>query len=96
MKQIEAHWPSGVAEVDLGGRALEVVPIPGHELAHIAVYDRATGLLLTGDTLYPGLLVANDWPVYAASAARLRAFVDSRPVTFVLGAHIEMTAAPGR
>ncbi|HEX4610703.1 MAG TPA: MBL fold metallo-hydrolase [Urbifossiella sp.] len=88
------HWPDGSAAVDLGGRTLDVVPVPGHEASHVAAYDRATGLLLTGDTLYPGLLVVNDWPAYAASAARLRVFADAHPVTFVLGAHVEMTASP--
>jgi hydroxyacylglutathione hydrolase len=90
------HWPNGTATVELGRRPLDVMPIPGHEPSHIAVYDRATGLLLTGDTLYPGLLVVNDWPAYVASAARLQAFAEAHPVTFVLGGHVEMTAQPGR
>jgi glyoxylase-like metal-dependent hydrolase (beta-lactamase superfamily II) len=90
------HWPAGTAAVDLGGRVLDVLPIPGHESSHIAVYDRATGLLLTGDSLYPGLLVVHDWAAYVASAARLRAFADTHPVTFVLGGHVEMTATPRR
>jgi glyoxylase-like metal-dependent hydrolase (beta-lactamase superfamily II) len=90
------HWPDSTAAFDLGGRVLDVVPIPGHEEAHIALYDRRTGLLLTGDTLYPGLLVVNDWAAYVASAARLRAFAEAHPVTFVLGGHVEMTDRPGR
>jgi hydroxyacylglutathione hydrolase len=46
--------------------------------------------MLTGDTLYPGLLVVNDWPAYRTSARRLAAFVRSQEVTWCLGAHIEM------
>jgi hypothetical protein len=51
---------------------------------------------LTGDTLYPGLLVVNDWPAYVHSVARLKSFVDAHTVSFILGAHIEMTSQPGR
>ena len=46
-------WPTEIVEYDLGGRIIDVIPIPGHQSAHIALYDRQTGLLLTGDTLYP-------------------------------------------
>ena len=46
------NWPNQIAQYDLGGRVLDVVPLPGHEEAHIAVFDRDRGLLLTGDTLY--------------------------------------------
>jgi glyoxylase-like metal-dependent hydrolase (beta-lactamase superfamily II) len=85
-------WPSDTAELDLGGRVLDVLAIPGHEQTHIALYDRETGLLLTGDTLYPGLLFITDWTTYRASVRRLAAFVASHPVSHVLGAHIEMTS----
>jgi glyoxylase-like metal-dependent hydrolase (beta-lactamase superfamily II) len=91
-----AHWPADAATFDLGGRVLDVLPIPGHEPSHIALYDHRTQILLTGDTLYPGLLVVNDWTAYGRSAARLKAFADSHTVTFVLGGHIEMTDEPGR
>jgi hydroxyacylglutathione hydrolase len=87
-------WPSDVGTLDLGERVLDVVPIPGHEATHIAIYDRQTGLLLTGDTLYAGLLFVSDWTQYRASVARLRAFVATRTVSHVLGAHVEMTSTP--
>jgi len=85
-------WPSDTAELDLGGRVLDVLAIPGHEQTHIALYDRETGLLLTGDTLYPGLLFISDWTTYRASVRRLAEFVASHPVSHVLGAHVEMTS----
>jgi hydroxyacylglutathione hydrolase len=79
------------APYDLGGRIVDVVPIPGHQSAHVAYYDRATQVLLTGDTLYPGRLYIDDWTSYRASIPRLVAFVDAgHPVSFVLGGHIEM------
>lgn len=76
---------------DLGGRIIDVLPIPGHQAAHVAYYDHATQLLLTGDTLYPGRLYIDDWTSYRASVPRLVAFIDAgHPVSFVLGGHIEM------
>ena len=90
------QWPMGSATLDLGDRILDILPIPGHEESHIAVYDRNTNLLLTGDSLYPGLLVVNDWTAYVTSIARLSRFVDTHPLSFVLGAHIEMKDRPGR
>jgi hydroxyacylglutathione hydrolase len=90
-----APWPTGTAELDLGARVLDVLAIPGHEQSHIALYDRETGLLFTGDSLYPGLLFINDWTTYRASMRRLAEFVAAHEVTHVLGAHIEMTSTPG-
>jgi hydroxyacylglutathione hydrolase len=87
-------WPMGTGTLDLGGRVLDVLAIPGHEATHIAIYDRQTGLLLTGDTLYPGLLFINDWAMYRISIGRLAMFVATHPVAHVLGAHVEMTSTP--
>jgi glyoxylase-like metal-dependent hydrolase (beta-lactamase superfamily II) len=91
-----ASWPTDLGTIDLGGRVLDVIPIPGHQTASIALYDRLTGNLLTGDSLYPGRLYVNgaDVPTYAASAQRLADFVRSRPVAHVLGTHIEQTRTP--
>jgi hydroxyacylglutathione hydrolase len=91
-----ASWPAGSGTLDLGGRVIDVLPIPGHNNASIALYDRRTGILLTGDSLYPGRLYVNepDLPVYADSAKRLADFVRMHPVSFVLGTHIEQTATP--
>lgn len=85
-------WPTTQGTYELGGRMLDVLAIPGHEQTHIAIYDRQTGLLLTGDTLYPGLLFINDWATYRTSVARLAQFVAAHPIAHVLGAHIEMTS----
>lgn len=87
-------WPADGVAFDLGGRVLDVLAIPGHEPASVAVYDRATGVLLTGDTFYPGRLYVRDTAAFAASTARLVAFTASRPVTAILGTHIEQTRTP--
>src|SRR5579863_7013321 len=35
-------WPTALGKVDLGGRVLNIVPIPGHDSYAIALYDRQT------------------------------------------------------
>lgn len=90
-----ADWPNQAVAFDLGNRVIDVVPIPGHQQAHVALYDRRHDLLLTGDTLYPGRLYIDDFGDYQASTARLTAFVAAgNPVSWVLGTHIEMTTTP--
>jgi glyoxylase-like metal-dependent hydrolase (beta-lactamase superfamily II) len=98
---VQAHfgftgWPEQIAPFDLGGRVLEITGSPGHHRAAITVYDPWTGLLLTGDTVYPGRLYAFDFPQFVASLDRMVALAESRPVSHVLGCHIEMTSRPGR
>lgn len=87
--------PRAVARVDLGGRVLECLATPGHHEAAVTYYDPWTGFLLTGDTVYPGRLYVQDWSAFARTIDRLIAFTERRPVTHVLGCHIEMTAEPG-
>jgi glyoxylase-like metal-dependent hydrolase (beta-lactamase superfamily II) len=87
-------WPEGRGQIDLGGRILDIIPIPGHQEASIAIYDRRTGNLMTGDSLYPGRLYVADFPTFAASADRLEAFVKTQPIAHVLGTHIEQMRIP--
>jgi hydroxyacylglutathione hydrolase len=87
-------WPEGDSKLTLGDRTLTVLPLPGHNATHIAVYDDRTKILLTGDTLYPGLLTVRDWPSYRRSAARLASFAARNDITYVLGGHIEMKKTP--
>ena len=90
-------WPNRIATYDLGDRMLDIIPTPGHQNAHIMVYDHATQLLLSGDTLYPGRLYVpvNHFAEYRASIDRVAAFAASHPVAHALGAHVEMTVRPG-
>ena len=85
-----SRWPDEVVTFDLGGRVLEVTGIPGHQESAIAVFDPRTGVLLPGDSVYPGRLYAPDAGLFAASTERLVAFAEQRPVTQVLGCHIEL------
>ncbi len=89
-------WPTDPGQIDLGGRAIDALAIPGHEAQHIALYDRNTGLLLTGDTLYPGFLFISNWSQYHDSVIRLADFAATRPIAHVLGAHVEMTSTAGQ
>ena len=90
------QWPTAQKTYDLGGRVLDILAIPGHHTAHIAVYDRATGILLTGDSVYPGRLYVNgNWAIYKTSIQRLVTFGQTNTITFVLGTHIEMSHLAG-
>jgi hydroxyacylglutathione hydrolase len=88
------NWPNEIGSFDLGDRPIDIVPIPGHQPASIAIYDRKTGVLLTGDTLYPGRLYVRDAAAYVASIHRLVEFTRGKVVTHVLGAHIENARTP--
>lgn len=90
-----AEDPDAVARIDLGGRVLECLATPGHHEAAVTFYDPWTGFLLTGDTVYPGRLYIQDWAAFTRTIDRLIEFSDRRPVTHVLGCHIEMTRRPG-
>jgi glyoxylase-like metal-dependent hydrolase (beta-lactamase superfamily II) len=90
------NWPRELAQYDLGSRILDIVPIPGHEPASIAIYDRRTAILLTGDTVYPGRLYVRDPDAFRDSIDRLTDFTATRTVSHVLGAHIENTRTPYR
>ncbi len=80
--------------IDLGDRTIDVIAIPGHQPAHMAYYDRKTGILLTGDHLYPGRLYITDFAAYVASTQRLVQFTETHPVTHILGCHIEQSSTP--
>jgi hydroxyacylglutathione hydrolase len=85
-----ADWPDGIGQIDLDDRVIDVIPTPGHYPSHVAYYDRQTGLLFSGDFLLPGRLLIEDTDADLASARRVAKFVEHRPITYVLGAHIEL------
>ena len=85
-----SQWPEGSAQIDLGERIVDVLPTPGHYPSELSYYDRQTGLLFSGDFLLPGRLLIADKSADLASAQRAAEFVANRPVTYVLGGHIEL------
>ena len=87
------NWPNGIAHLDLGGRTVDVIPTPGHNQTHVAFYDSRTGILFSGDFLMPGRLLIEDAAAYHESALRIVDFLKTRPLTHILGGHIELNAA---
>ena len=81
--------------IELGGREVIVIETPGHQEESITLYDSQTRWLLTGDTVYPGLIYVKDWQAYSESISRLVSFAQSHELAAVLGAHIEMTDKAG-
>ena len=88
------HWPDDLGSIDLGDRVMDAIPIPGHDTSSIALYDRQTAILLTGDSVYPGRIYIRDYPAFALSNARLVRFTAGKPVSHILGCHIEETNIP--
>ncbi|HUA34608.1 MAG TPA: MBL fold metallo-hydrolase [Candidatus Binataceae bacterium] len=73
--------------IDLGDRAFEVMHLPGHSPGSIGLWEKAPGILFSGDAIYDGALLDNlpDSSVidYVSTMKRLRAL----PVTIVHGGH---------
>ncbi len=73
--------------IDLGDRAFEVVHTPGHSPGGIALWERKTGTLLSGDIIYDGPLIDDcyhsDLGDYETSLRRLAKL----PVAAVHGGH---------
>ncbi|WP_394750498.1 MBL fold metallo-hydrolase [Spongiimicrobium salis] len=90
------NWPKEEVNINLGNRILDILPIPGHQSASIAVYDRDSQLLLTGDTFYPGRLYVEDWFAFKKSIKRLVDFSNTHKIHYILGNHIEMTRTLGK
>jgi hydroxyacylglutathione hydrolase len=89
-----AHWPEDAGTVDLGNRIIDALAIPGHQDAAVALYDRQTGILFTGDNVYPGRLYIHDLATFQKSNERLLRFTAGKPVTHIIGNHIEQTRTP--
>lgn len=92
-----ADWPNQIVSYELGGRVLDIIPTPGHQSAHIMLFDRKTRLLFSGDSLGPYRLYIpiNEAISYRESIDRAVAFTKDKHVSWILGAHIEMTTKPG-
>lgn len=82
--------------VDLGGRVIEILHVPGHTPDALALFDRANGLLWTGDTYYDApiwlYVPETDLDAYERSIARLAALAPQ--VQRLLPAHNTASADP--
>jgi glyoxylase-like metal-dependent hydrolase (beta-lactamase superfamily II) len=77
--------------IELGNRTLTIYHTPGHSPGSICLHDTLSGILFTGDTLYPGTLYAHfgesDLGAYRLSLARLDGILDD--VSHLCPAHNE-------
>jgi glyoxylase-like metal-dependent hydrolase (beta-lactamase superfamily II) len=82
--------------IDLGSRVLRVLHTPGHAPDAICLYDEATGVLLSGDTILAAAYWLHgddaDLAAFASSTQRLAELAPSR----VLVAHNLLVELPGR
>ena len=73
--------------IDLGNRAFDVVHTPGHSPGGIGLFERSTGIFLSGDIIYDGPLIDDayhsDVDVYLETMEQLRGL----PVSIVHGGH---------
>lgn len=78
-------WDGDV--IDLGDRHFRVIHTPGHSPGGIALFEAATGILISGDIIYDGELIEGtstlEQAQYAASLDRLARL----PVRVVHGGH---------
>ena len=83
-------------KIELGGRTIEVMATPGHTPDAISLFERANGLLFTGDTYYPAPIwlyrPETDLKAYGTSIHKLAAMTPQ--VKMVLGAHNIPVAPP--
>jgi glyoxylase-like metal-dependent hydrolase (beta-lactamase superfamily II) len=93
---LAAAWPSGTATIDLGDRAIVVIPTPGAHKDGLTFYDPYCDFLFTGDLLFPGKINISKDRDYVASLERLASFAASHPVKWIVGGHIEMMFVPGK
>ena len=72
--------------IDIGGRQLEVLQVPGHTDDAIALLDRDGGFLWSGDSFYEGpvwlFFPETDLVAYRASVARLAALAPDLKAVF--------------
>lgn len=85
-----APFTAGLDEgdvIDLGDRVFRVLHMPGHSPGSIALWERAAGILFSGDVLYDGELLDN---LYHSDAAVFRESLErlaGMPVTTIHGGH---------
>ena len=91
------NWPARYAQYDLGARVVSIMPTPGHHPSHVMVFDPATRILFSGDTVYPGKLYfqCGKLEELRQTIDTVSKFADTNNVQWLLGGHIEMTTSPG-
>ncbi|SHJ51131.1 Glyoxylase, beta-lactamase superfamily II [Palleronia salina] len=73
--------------IDLGDRHFEVIHTPGHSPGGIALWEAATGTLISGDIVYDGPLIEDTYHADAADYHRSMVRLYDLPVQVVHGGH---------
>ncbi|MCH8135628.1 MAG: MBL fold metallo-hydrolase [Proteobacteria bacterium] len=92
------NWPTQTTLFNLGNREVELLPTPGHHESHVMVFDKTTGVLFSGDVIYPGRLYFQCGKTleFKSSIDRVVTFASTHDVTWLLGGHIEMKVRLGK
>ncbi|GAB5525102.1 MAG: hypothetical protein Roseis2KO_29740 [Roseivirga sp.] len=93
-----SEYIAGGSTIDIGGRSLEVIAVPGHTPDAIALLDEANGYLWTGDTFYEAPIwlfdLETDLKIYQQSIEKLGALASRLKAVFP--AHNTPVASPER
>lgn len=86
--EVDHWWPVG-HEIELGNRSLTLLYTPGHTTDSVSLWDKASGIVFSGDYLYPAELYAflpnSSMTDYLATSESLLASLPPNIVFF--GAH---------
>ena len=73
--------------IDLGNRVFKIIHFPGHSPGSIGIWEKTTGIMFTGDTLYDGVLYDHLYhsvpTIFKESLSRLKEF----PISTVHAGH---------
>ena len=75
------------AVIDLGDRAFDVIHTPGHSPGGIGLFERKTGLFLSGDIIYDGPLITDAYHSDRADYHDTLAHLRELPVSAIHGGH---------
>ena len=73
--------------LDTGDRHFEVIHTPGHSPGSIALWEAASGILFSGDTVYDGPLITDAWHSSIDDYVRSMERLLDLPVRVVHGGH---------
>ncbi len=84
---------TGGERIDLGGRSVQILHVPGHSPGHIAVHDPANAALVIGDaTLGATVPIADGRPAFPPTYRDVNPYLDSIGMLRSLDASLLLTA----
>jgi hydroxyacylglutathione hydrolase len=80
------RWIPTGSDIDLGGRSLELISVPGHTPDSVVLLDRRSNRLFAGDFIYPSEIYAflpgANLGDYAGSAQRVAAMLNDASIVY--------------